>query len=128
MKRRTRGSMAREKGLAPLAEAIFAQDGQDPAILAKDYVNQEKGVASVEEALAGASDIIAEDLSDDSAIRKRLRELIGRRGSLVCKAADAENDSVYRLYYDFSAPISRVMDHQILAINRGEKEEFLKIF
>ena len=126
-KRRTRGSVAREKGLEPLAAAIFAQDGRDPAALAVDYINEEKGVATVEDALAGASDIIAEDLSDESAIRKRLRELIGRRGSLVCKAADAENDSVYRLYYDFSAPISRVMDHQILAINRGEKEELLKV-
>ena len=92
-KRRTRGSVAREKGLEPLAAAIFAQDGRDPAALAVDYINEEKGVATVEDALAGASDIIAEDLSDDSAIRKRLRELIGRRGSLVCKAADAENDS-----------------------------------
>ena len=126
-KRRTRGSVAREKGLEPLAAAIFAQDGRDPAALAVDFINEEKGVATVEDALAGASDIIAEDLSDDSAIRKRLRELIGRKGSLVCKAADAENDSVYRLYYDFSALISRVMDHQILAINRGEKEELLKV-
>ena len=126
-KRRTRGSVAREKGLEPLAAAIFAQDGQDPAALAAAYLNEEKGVATVEDALAGANDIIAEDLSDDSAIRKRLRELIGRRGSLVCKAADGEADSVYRLYYDFSAPISRVMDHQILAINRGEKEELLKV-
>ena len=126
-KRRTRGSIAREKGLEPLAQAIFAQDGSDPAVLAADYVDAEKGVASVEEALAGASDIIAEDLSDDPAIRKSLRELIARKGSLTCKAADPENDSVYRLYYDFSTPISRLMDHQILAINRGEKEELLKV-
>ena len=126
-KRRTRGSIAREKGLEPLAQAIFAQDGSDPAVLAADYVDEEKGVNSVEEALAGANDIIAEDLSDDPAIRKSLRELIARKGSLTCKAADPENDSVYRLYYDFSTPISRLMDHQILAINRGEKEEFLKV-
>ena len=126
-KRRTRGSMAREKGLAPLAEAIFAQDGQDPAALAADYIDPEKGVNSVEEALAGANDIIAEDLSDDPAIRKTLRELVARKGSLVVKAADPEEDTVYRLYYDFSCPVSRVMDHQILAINRGEKEEKLKV-
>ena len=126
-KRRTRGSVAREKGLEPLAAAIFAQDGQDPAALAIDYVNPEKGVETVEDALAGASDIIAEDLSDDADIRKNLRELINRRGSLVCKAADEEADSVYKLYYDFSQPISRLLDHQILAMNRGEKEEFLKI-
>ena len=126
-KRRTRGSIAREKGLEPLASAIFAQDGADPAVLAEAYVDAEKGVNSVEEALAGASDIIAEDLSDDPAIRKSLRDLVARKGSLTCKAADPEKDSVYRLYYDFSAPISRIMDHQILAINRGEKEELLKV-
>ena len=126
-KRRTRGSIAREKGLEPLAQAIFAQDGSDPAVLAEAYVEPEKGVNSVEEALAGANDIIAEDLSDDPAIRKSLRELIARKGSLVVKAEDPEEDTVYRLYYDFSCPISRVMDHQILAINRGEKEEKLKV-
>ena len=126
-KRRTRGSIAREKGLEPLAQAIFAQDGSDPAILAADYVNEEKGVSSVEEALAGANDIIAEDLSDDPAIRKSLRELIARKGALVTKAVDPEEDTVYRLYYDFNTPISRLMDHQILAINRGEKEEKLKV-
>ena len=126
-KRRTRGSTAREKGLEPLAQAIFAQDGSDPAVLAEAYVDPEKGVNSVEEALAGANDIIAEDLSDDPAIRKSLRELIARKGSLVVKAEDPEEDTVYRLYYDFSCPISRVMDHQILAINRGEKEEKLKV-
>ena len=125
-KRRTRASVAREKGLEPLAEAIFAQDGQDPAVLAQDYINPEKEVNTVEEALAGASDIIAENLSDDAAIRKDLRSLMNRKALLVCKAEDAEQDSVYRLYYDFSQPISRLLDHQILAINRGEKEGFLK--
>ncbi len=126
-KRRTRGSMAREKGLEPLAQAIYAQDGSDPESLAQSYIDPEKGVNTVEEALAGANDIIAENLSDDPAIRKQLRELIGRRGSLVSKAADPEADTVYRLYYDFSAPVSRLLDHQILAINRGEKEEILKV-
>ena len=125
-KRRTRASVAREKGLEPLAAAIFAQDGQDPAALAQDYIDPEKGVNSVEEALAGASDIIAEDLSDDASIRKNLRALMNRKAVLTCKAEDADNDSVYRLYYDFSQPISRLLDHQILAINRGEKEGFLK--
>ena len=119
--------MAREKGLEPLAQAIFAQDGQDPAVLAAAYVDSEKGVNSVEEALQGANDIIAEDLSDDAGIRKALRELVGRRGSLVCKAVDPESDSVYRLYYDFNQPIARMLDHQILAINRGEKEDILKV-
>ena len=125
-KRRTRGTVAREKGLEGLAAAIFAQDGQDPAVLAEAYVDPEKGVNSVEEALQGASDIIAEDLSDDADIRKNLRELVNRRGVLTCKAEDPDTDSVYRLYYDFSQPISRLLDHQILAINRGEKEGILK--
>ena len=125
-KRRTRASVAREKGLEPLAAAIFAQDGQDPAVLAAAYLNEEKGVNSVEEALAGASDVIAEDLSDDAAIRKQLRELMNRKAVLICKAEDPDQDSVYRLYYDFSLPVSRLQDHQILAINRGEKEGILK--
>ncbi len=125
-KRRTRGSIAREKGLEPLAEAIFAQDGRDPAVLAADYVDAEKGVETVEAALQGANDIIAENLSDDADIRKALRELVMRRGIFTCKAEDGEEDGVYRLYYDFSQPISRLLDHQILAINRGEKEGILK--
>ena len=125
-KRRTRGSVAREKGLEPLAAAIFAQDGQDPALLAAAYLDEEKGVTSIEDALAGASDIIAEDLSDDASIRKSLRELMNWKAVLLCKAADADTDSVYRLYYDFNTPISRLQDHQILAINRGEKEGMLK--
>ena len=126
-KRRTRGSIAREKGLSPLAEAIFAQDGAEPEILARDYINQELGVLTAEDALAGANDIIAEDLSDNAEIRKGLRELAMRRGSLVCKAEDSDAESVYTLYYDFNQPIARLMDHQILAINRGEKEGILKV-
>ncbi len=125
-KRRTRASIARERGLEPLAQAIFAQDGQDPAVLAQAFVDPEKEVNTVEEALAGASDIIAENLSDDADIRKKLRELVNRKGSLVCKAEDPEAESVYTLYYDFSQNISRLLDHQILAINRGEKEGILK--
>ena len=126
-KRRTRGSIAREKGLEPLAEAIFAQDGRDPQALAQDYIDPEKGVNTAEEALQGANDIIAENLSDDADIRKALRQLVMRRGTFICKAAeDAEEDGVYRLYYDFCQPIPRLLDHQILAINRGEKEGILK--
>ena len=126
-KRRTRGSIAREKGLEPLAEAIFAQDGRDPQALAQDYIDPEKGVNTIEEALQGANDIIAENLSDDADIRKALRQLVMRRGTFTCKAAeDAEEDGVYRLYYDFCQPIPRLLDHQILAINRGEKEGILK--
>ena len=127
-KRRTRATMAKEKGLEPLAEALFAQPmtGLAPEELAKDYVNQEKGVATVEEALAGASDIIAEKISDDAAIRTLLRQLIWERAVLKSEAA-REEDSVYRLYYDFTQALSRLQGHQILAINRGEKEEFLKV-
>ena len=125
-KRRTRGTIAREKGLEPLAAAIFAQDGQDPALLAQGYIDPEKGVATIEDALQGANDIIAEDLSDDAAIRKALRELVMRKGLLTCKTDDPEADTVYRLYYNFSHPISKLLDHQILAINRGEKEDILK--
>ena len=126
-KRRTRGSMAREKGLSPLAEAIFAQDGKDPAALAADYVDPEKGINTIEEALQGANDIIAEDLSDDADIRKALRDVTMRKGVFTCKASDdAEEDGVYKLYYDFSQSVSRLLDHQILAMNRGEKEGILK--
>lgn len=128
LKRRTRGSIAREKGLEPLAQAIFLQDGRDPAVLAREFVNEEKGVATVEDALQGANDILAENLSDDADIRKSLRSLVLRKGYLVCKAVeDAPEDGVYKLYYDFNQPISRLLDHQILAINRGEKEDVLKV-
>ena len=126
-KRRTRGSIAREKGLDPLAQAIFAQDGRDIEKLARDFLDEEKGVSSVEDAIAGACDIIAENLSDDADIRKALRDLCTRRGSLLSKAVDAEADTVYKLYYDFSQSIQRLLDHQILAINRGEKEGVLKV-
>ena len=126
-KRRTRGSIAREKGLDPLAQAIFAQDGQDIDALAQKFVDEEKGVSDVQEAIAGASDIIAENLSDDADIRKSLRELTMRRGQMLSKAEDMDVDTVYKLYYDFSQPISRLLDHQILAINRGEKEGVLKV-
>ncbi len=125
-KRRTRASIAREKGLEPLSMAILLQPQKDPALLAEAYLNGEKGVATVADALAGASDIIAEQVSDSAENRKKLRELIQRRGSLRTEAAGSE-DSVYRLYYDFSQPVSRLQGHQILAINRGEKEGFLKV-
>ena len=126
-KRRTRATVAKEKGLESLALAIFAQDGQNPEELAKDYIDAEKGVESIEDALAGASDIIAEMISDDADIRKALRLKMERQAVMVVQAEDADKDSVYRLYYDFKSPVSRLQNHQILAINRGEKEEFLKV-
>ncbi len=127
-KRRTRATMAREKGLGPLAELLFAQgrDLPQPEELAKDYIDPEKGVETVEEALAGASDIVAESISDDAEVRKVLRQLIAVQGQMLSQAVK-EEDSVYRLYYDFAQPISKLAGHQILALNRGEKEEFLKV-
>ena len=127
-KRRTRATAAREKGLAPLAEVLFAQgpDCPDPAAEAAKYVDHEKGVETAEDALAGASDIIAETISDDAALRKTLRALLEREGKF-CSQAAVEEDSVYRLYYDFAQPLSRLQGHQVLAINRGEKEDFLKV-
>ncbi len=126
-KRRTRATVARERGLEPLAELLFAQgpDCPDPLAAAAAYVDPEKGVETLADALQGASDIIAETISDDAAIRKSLRELVLKRGQLVSKAA-TEEDTVYRLYYDFAQSIPRLQGHQILAINRGEREGALK--
>ena len=127
-KRRTRATMAREKGLAPLAELLFAQgrDCPDPLEAAAAYIDPEKGVETAGDALQGASDIIAEQISDDASIRKSLRELMLRQ-SMLETAAAKEEDSVYRLYYDFKQPVARLQGHQVLAINRGEREEFLKV-
>ena len=127
-KRRTRATVAKEKGLEPLALRLFAQENDSPAPeeLAAAFIDPEKGVETVEEALAGASDIVAEMISDDAEIRKLLRDFIWRNASLRSVAA-VEEDSVYRLYYDFVQRIDRLQGHQILAINRGEKEGFLKV-
>ena len=126
-KRRTRATIAKEKGLEPLALEIFQQDGSDPAELAKQYVDPEKGVETLEDALAGASDIIAEMISDDADIRKALRLKMETKAVVTVQAVDPEKESVYRNYYEFASPVSRLQNHQILAINRGEKEEFLKV-
>ena len=127
-KRRTRATMAKEKGLEPLAALLFAQerDCPRPEDAARDFVDPEKGVGTIEEALQGASDIIAEQISDDAAVRRSLRELLEKRGTLRSLAA-TEDDSVYRLYYDFEQPVSRLQGHQVLAVNRGEKEGMLKV-
>ncbi len=127
-KRRTRATIAREKGLEPLARQLYDQkrDVPAPEALAAAFVDAEKGVDSAEEALAGASDIVAEWISDDAALRKALRTLIMAKGALRTRAA-GEEDSVYRLYYDFTQPLARLQSHQILAVNRGEKEGFLKV-
>ena len=127
-KRRTRATVAREKGLAPLAELLFAQgrDCPDPLTEAAGYIDPEKGVETAEDALAGAGDIVAELLSDDAELRKALRALLARDGRLRSEAA-VEEDTVYRLYYDFTQPLSRMQGHQVLAVNRGEKEGKLKV-
>lgn len=126
-KRRTRASIAREKGLEPLSEILFGQSITEGDIneIAAPYVDAEKGVNSVEEALEGAMDIIAENVSDNAEIRKAVRELFFRHGMFVSKAMK-EEDSVYRLYYDYKEPVSKIAKHRILAINRGEKEGFLQ--
>ena len=132
-KRRTRAGVAREKGLEPLAQLLLAgKDAQgrplrqSPLELAAPYVSPEKGVETQEEALQGACDILAEGFSDDAAIRKRLRAMLQKNGVLRSVAAK-EEDSVYSLYYDFSEPVKRLQSHRVLAINRGEKEGFLKV-
>lgn len=127
-KRRTRATIAREKGLAPLAELLFAQraDCPPPMEAAAAYVDAEKGVETAEDALSGASNIIAEQLSDDAALRGKLRTLLEKNAVLHSTAA-TEEDTVYRLYYEFTQAISKLQGHQVLAINRGEREEKLKV-
>ena len=127
-KRRTRATVAKEKGLEPLPELFFALGSTcpDPEGAAADFVDPEKGVESVADAIQGAQDIIAEMISDDAQVRKELKDLYHKRAMLVSRAADKEpEDSVYRLYYDFSTPLAKALGHQVLAINRGEKEEML---
>ena len=127
-KRRTRATIAKEKGLEPLASILYLQQELKGSIedIASPYVNPDKGVLSVEEALNGAMDIIAEEISDNPEYRKSIREIFLKQGVLVT-SSKKEEDSVYRLYYDFREPIPRVAKHRILAIDRGEKEEFLKV-
>ena len=127
-KRRTRASIAREKGLEPLAQVLYEQrpDCEEPLALALDFLNPEKGVETAEDALKGALDIIAENLSDDATIRRRLRNLFTVCGVVRSESAK-EEDSVYAPYYDFSAPVEKIAGYQVLAIDRGEREGFLKV-
>ena len=130
-KRRTRATVAREKGLEPLTRRLSAKGSAqlDPEQEAAAFVDPEKGVDTARDALQGAGDILAEEISDRADLRKHLRELAQRRGVLVSKAAQAEpEDTVYRLYYDFRCPVSRLHGHQILAMDRGEREKILKVF
>lgn len=127
-KRRTRATIAKEKGLEPLALLLYQQerDCPDPLTEAAKYMDQEKGLETAEDVLSGASDIVAEMISDDADVRKLLRELLMRQALLRSTAA-TEEDTVYRLYYDFTQAVSRMQGHQILAVNRGEREEKLKV-
>ena len=126
-KRRTRAAIAKERGLEPLALWLMIQDPKgDPLQEAEKYTDPEKEVPDAESALAGARDILAETVSDDADVRKALREMLMREGVLVTKAAK-EEDSVYSMYYDFREPVRSMAAHRILAVNRGEREEFLKV-
>lgn len=127
-KRRTRATIAREKGLEPLAEFLLAQAKVcDPYQEAKRYIHAENGLDAVEEALAGAQDILAEQLSDNADLRRRLRNLYKVTGTLYSKAADKDTESVYTIYYDYQETVEKIPDHRILAVDRGEKEGFLKV-
>lgn len=127
-KRRTRATVAKEKGLDPLADFLFAQEkSSDPYKEAENYIDEEKGVADADDALQGAQDILAERVSDNADIRRRLRNLYAVTGTLSSQAVEKDKDSVYTAYYDYSEPVSKIPDHRILAIDRGEKEEFLKV-
>ena len=130
-KRRTRATIAREKGLEPLALLLFAQekDCPVPEEAAKEYIDEEKGVSSVEEALAGAGDIIAENISDDAAVRGALRDYAMKCGDVCSEAAKKDpEDTVYRNYYKFTCAVKSIPSHRVLALNRGEKEGVLKVW
>lgn len=127
-KRKTRASIAKEKGLEPLAVKILKQeDNFNPNDYAGNFISDEKDVSSAEDAIKGAMDIIAEQISDSAEIRKRIRNLFKVNGVVSSSASDKEKDSVYSIYYDFNEPVSKIAGHRILAINRGEKEGFLKV-
>lgn len=127
-KRRTRATIAKEKGLEPLATILFAQEIKSGSIeeIASPFIDAEKSVNTTEDALNGAMDIIAESVSDNAEFRKAIREMFYKLGTIVTKAKKKE-DSVYRMYYDFSEPVAKMANHRVLAINRGEKEEFLQV-
>ncbi len=127
-KRRTRAMIAREKGLLPLAELILRQDlKEDLALAARDYISGEKGVASAQEALDGAQDIIAEMIADNAAFRDWIRRQYETKGTVVSEAKDEKKTSVYEMYYHFSEPVSRIAGHRVLALNRAEKEKILDV-
>ncbi|KXG75671.1 Tex family protein [Thermotalea metallivorans] len=128
-KRRTRATVAKEKGLEPLAQIIWEQNIFQGTIeeIAKEYISQEKEVHTVEEAIQGALDILAELVADDAEYRKKIRQLTFEKGMLLSNGTDSEAKSVYEMYYDYREPVKKIPDHRVLAINRGEKEKFLKV-
>ncbi len=127
-KRRTRATIAKEKGLQPLADLIFEQElDKHITEYATEYIDAEKGVETAEEALKGAGDIIAETISDDPVIRKLIRKLTFKEALLRTKATDSNAESVYEMYYDFYEPVSKIAGHRILAVNRGESEGFISV-
>ena len=127
-KRRTRAIIAKEKGLEPFAAFIMLQQAQEPLEkTAAEYISEEKGVETAEEAIQGAMDIIAESISDNAEYRSWIRRLTMQRGKLLSVAKDAEAESVYEMYYEFEEPVSKLAGHRILALNRGEKEKFLTV-
>ncbi|HEX3015479.1 MAG TPA: Tex family protein [Desulfobacteria bacterium] len=128
-KRRTRATAAKEKGLEPLALLILSEEINqgEPGQYAREYVNPESGVASEAEALAGAQDIIAEIISDDAAVRKEMREFFLRKGILLCKSTKPGQTSPYEMYYDYQEAVEKIPPHRILAVNRGEKAEYLSV-
>ena len=127
-KRRTRATIAKEKGLEPLAALITLQKAKEPLEeLAEDYVNKEKGVETVKDALDGAKDILAEAVSDEAAYRSWIRKRTMQKGTLISTAKDEKQESVYEMYYEFEEALSKLAGHRILALNRGEKEKFLTV-
>ena len=127
-KRKTRASVAREKGLEPLAELILTQDKKcDPQVEGSKFINEDKGVKSADEALQGAMDIIAEDISDDADLRKYIRTLFSQIGVISSKASDENTESVYENYYDYAEAVGKIAGHRVLALDRGEKEGVLKV-
>ena len=127
-KRRTRATIAKEKGLEPLAALITLQKITQPVLeLAEEYVNEEKEVKTAKEAVSGAQDIIAESISDEADYRIWIRKITTQKGKIISAAKDEKAESVYEMYYDFEEPVGRLAGHRILALNRGEKEKFLTV-
>ena len=127
-KRRTRATIAKEKGLEPLAAVITLQKSKQPIEeVAREYINPEKDVNTAEDAIAGAKDIIAESISDEADYRIWIRKITTQKGRLISAAKDEKAESVYEMYYDFEEPVNRLAGHRVLALNRGEKEKFLSV-